>query len=210
MVSVTIYAEGGGESKELRTRCREGFRKLLANSGFVGRMPGIVACGSRNNAFERFRTAAQNPSHGTVPILLVDSEDPVTHFDAEGKPLPWAHLKSRDGWDPPAGVEDRQAHLMSTCMETWVMADSETIGKVFGSCLQKSALLPLHEIESKPRDEVQGALAHATRNCGRSKYSKGKRSFQLLEQLEANRLKDRLKYFKRLIDVLEGIRKTPG
>ena len=27
---ITIYIEGGGDSKELHTRCREGFRRLFA------------------------------------------------------------------------------------------------------------------------------------------------------------------------------------
>ena len=45
-----IYVEGGGDAKDLRTRCREGFHKLLENAGFTGRVPRIVASGSRNEA----------------------------------------------------------------------------------------------------------------------------------------------------------------
>ena len=44
--SSVIYLEGGGESKELHSRCREGFRKLLEKNGFKGNMPRLVACGS--------------------------------------------------------------------------------------------------------------------------------------------------------------------
>ena len=57
MVSVKIYVEGGGDSKELRTRCREGYSKLIKKLGFVGRMPKIVACGGRNKAYEDFKNS---------------------------------------------------------------------------------------------------------------------------------------------------------
>ncbi len=38
-MSATIFLEGGGDSKELHIRCREGFRQLLEKCGFKGRMP---------------------------------------------------------------------------------------------------------------------------------------------------------------------------
>ncbi len=44
---VKVYVEGGGDSKELRTRCREGFSKLVERAGFKDRMPKFVACGGR-------------------------------------------------------------------------------------------------------------------------------------------------------------------
>jgi hypothetical protein len=53
LVSAYIYVEGGGagaDSKDVDIRCREGFRKLLENCGFEGRMPRLVklvaACGA--------------------------------------------------------------------------------------------------------------------------------------------------------------------
>lgn len=52
-----LYVEGGGNAASLKTACREGFSKLLEKAGFKGRMPRIVACGSRNDAFDSFCTA---------------------------------------------------------------------------------------------------------------------------------------------------------
>lgn len=37
MTDAKLFVEGGGDSKELQARCREGFKKLLENSGFAGR-----------------------------------------------------------------------------------------------------------------------------------------------------------------------------
>ncbi len=72
MVSVMIFVEGGGDSKELRTRCREGFSKLIKNMGFAGHMPRIVACGGRGNTYEMFKTAFASVGIDEYPILLVD------------------------------------------------------------------------------------------------------------------------------------------
>ena len=43
MVGARIYLEGGGDSKDGKVRCREGFSKLLRKCGLSGRMPRLVA-----------------------------------------------------------------------------------------------------------------------------------------------------------------------
>jgi hypothetical protein len=61
-VSATIYLEGGSSgpgSKDLQIRCREGFRKLLEKCNYKGRMPHLVACGSRGAAFGDFKIALE-------------------------------------------------------------------------------------------------------------------------------------------------------
>jgi len=194
---VKIYVEGGGNSKELRSRCREGFAKLLGRASFSGRMPRIVACGSRNATFDRFSTAMVGPPSAGHPILLVDSEDPIS------KP-PWEHLNLRDKWARPKGASDDQAQLMVTCMETWVMADHDALRTCFGANLQENALLPVAGLEERSRDDTQDALEHATRNCGRTKkYTKGKRSFQVLGKLNPDTLRQHLPHFQRLIETLQ-------
>lgn len=94
-MSAHLYIEGA-ESKEDQIRCREGFRKLLEKSGFAGKMPRLSACGSRNSAFDDFKTAFANVKAGHFVAMLIDSEDPVTDADQT-----WAHLKNRDNWEKP-------------------------------------------------------------------------------------------------------------
>ena len=199
MVSgVTLYVQGGGDSKDLRIRCRKGFTKLLERAGFEGRMPRIVPCGSRTATFERFCTALTGPPTAGHPILLVDSEDPVTR-------PPWEHLNRRDRWTRPPGASDDQAQLVATCMETWIVADREALRSCFGDSLEEEALPPEVRLEERSRHDVMNALRNATRNCGRSQmYTQGKRSFQVLEQLNPDTLRRHLRYFQRLIDTLEG------
>jgi len=196
-VSVRIYIEGGGDSKDLQSRCREGFRKLIEKTGFEGRMPSTVACGGRNNAYDMFKIALRSADVNEFPMLLVDSEEPVTM-------APWDHLKSRDGWDRPAGAEDDQAQMMVTCMETWIMADRGALRKVFGVHLRESALFPVEGLERRSRQDLLAALKNATEDCGRGKgYDKGRRSFQILSELDPEMLKENLSYFRRFSETLD-------
>ncbi len=203
MVKVTIYVEGGGDSKELHARCREGFRKLIEKMN-VARNPAIVACGSRDQTFKKFKIAVSTAS-GEYPLLLVDSEDAIKTTDENPDSAEaWNHLKTRDNWDKPSGVVNDQAQLMATCMETWIMADQPALNAFFGQHLQINALLPVQNLEARARDEVQDKLVWATRDCGKDRsYAKGKRSFKVLAHLNTETLRKHLPHFRRFVSTLE-------
>jgi hypothetical protein len=196
-VNKTIYIEGGGDSKELHTRCRKGFRTLLENSGFKGNMPKLVSCGGRESAFQDFQIAHKNKSTSDYVAMLIDSEDPLKDLDTT-----WNYLKLREGWDKPHGSENEQVLFMTTCMETWIVADRDALIKHYGSKLQESALPPLVKLESKSRHEIQDSLSHATRNCSNT-YKKGKESFIMFEKLSPDKLKLHLPGFARVKRILE-------
>jgi hypothetical protein len=176
-VSNTIYLEGGGDSRDLHIRCREGFRKLLERCGYVGCLPKLVACGGRNAAFDAFKTALASARRDDFVALWIDSEAPVADKEAT-----WEHLQARDHWDKPKGATSEQVLFMTTRMETWIVADRATLAEHYGTELQESALPPLHALEERPHDAIQNALAHATRKCNNA-YTKGKRSFEVLGSL---------------------------
>ena len=73
--------------------------------------------------------------------------------------------KADCGWKTPDRADDKQVLLMTTCMETWIAVNKQALHAHYGSCLQKSALPALHNIESRPRHDIQDALANATRDC---------------------------------------------
>lgn len=180
-MSAHLYIEGG-ESKEDQIRCREGFRKLLEKSGFEGRMPRLSACGGRNTAFDDFKTAHANAKSGHWVAMLIDSEDPVTDLEE-----PWEHLKGRDNWDRPEGAENHQVLFMTTCMETWIVADRETLKAHYGHKLHLNSLPPANNLEQRNRHEVQEKLERATKECTNA-YRKGKRSFEVLGALNPSAL----------------------
>jgi hypothetical protein len=199
-VSATLYLEGGArgaDSKELQARCREGFCKLLEKCGYTKRMPRLFACGPRDAAFDDFKIALAGKSVGKYVALWIDSEDPLTSLDAA-----WAHLKCRDHWTKPAGAKDDQVLFMTTCMETWIVADRAAIKDHYGAKLQESALPSLVNLENRERHDVQDQLAHATRKCSNA-YTKGKRSFEILATLSPATLQKHLPSFARARRILD-------
>lgn len=195
-MKAVIYLVGGGNSKDLHIRCRRGFRELLESSGFRGNMPRLVSCGGRRSAYDDFKTGHVGQRAQYV-AMLVDSEELVT--DPEKT---WDHLKEHDGWDRPGGADDEQVLFMTTCMETWIVTDRDTLRKHYGSNLQESALPPLVDPEQRQRHDIQDQLIRATRNC-QNAYAKGKRSFEVLGKLSPQALRAaNLSSFQRMEKIL--------
>ena len=178
MVKVRVYVEGGGNSRELRARCRRGFSSFFEKANLVGRMPRVIACGGRQAAFEDFRTALHSSKEQEFIVLLVDSEDPVA--DGSG---PWLHLRTRDGWQMPDEATDENAHLMVQCMEAWFLADKNGLAAYFGHGFNRNALPGRPEIEDVAKDDVLVGLKNATRQCKKGGYGKGRHSFDILGQI---------------------------
>ncbi|MBE2281982.1 MAG: DUF4276 family protein [Prosthecobacter sp.] len=198
MVSAHLYIEGA-ESKEDQVRCREGFRNLIGKLGFAAgkRMPRLSACGGRNAVFDHFKTAHAQRKQGDYIAMLVDSEDPV----ADGEKA-WEHLKSRDNWDKPAGADDEQVLLMTTCMETWIVADRAALKAHYGHRFKENALPPLIDLEQRNRKEVHEKLTQASSDCSNA-YAKGKRSFGVVGILNPTALSS-LPAFARMARVLKA------
>ena len=207
MKEVRIYMEGGGRDHKMRVACQEGFHKLLENCGYTGYMPRIVACGSRRDAYDRFRTAHLAGKADFV-ALLVDSEDPV-----KANQSAWRHLAGRkdDSMPRPANATEEQVFLMTTSMETWIAADPAALAARYGDKFQASALPSLRHLETRRRDEVLLCLENATRNCGAG-YAKGRHSFDLPGRLDPCTLYAALPSFRRMVGILDeklGCKHTP-
>ncbi|MHB1156605.1 MAG: DUF4276 family protein [Phycisphaerales bacterium] len=181
-MSVRIYIEGGGDSKEQGIRLQRAFTKLFERMDFQGRMPSPRWGGGRDQTFDKFKTAHQVYNAQNFVAMLLDSEDPVSDIEAT-----WEHLKKRDNWDKPANAKNEQVLFMVTCMESWIITDQTTLQSHYRN-LQISALPPLANMETRNRHDIQNALVHATRDCS-NKYSKGKRSFDVVAKLNPDVLK---------------------
>ena len=195
-MSAVIFVEGGGDTNRGRIECRRGFRTLLEKSGFTGRMPEIRARGSRDSAYDSFKTAHDNAPASEYVAMLIDSEDPIANINET-----WTHLSQRDGWQRPDGAQDEQVLLMVTSMETWIIADRQALADHFGRRFQISALPPLDNLEGRSRQDVQNRLEHATRDCP-GPYSKGRISFEVLGKLDPDVLEGHLPSFRRARRIL--------
>lgn len=196
-MTARVYVEGGGQGrKALRTECRQAFSEFFRKAGLSGRMPRVVACGGRQDAYEDFCHAHEGAAEDH-PFLLVDSEGPVTDSD------PWSHLKRSDGWDRPHGAPDGSAHLMVQCMESWFYADKESLAGFFGRGFNRNVLSDA-KTEDIPKADVENGLRSATRGSRKGTYRKGVHSFAILRELDAAKVCAASPHAMRLIDALSA------
>ncbi len=198
-----LFVEGGGNHNDaLKTECRRAFTALLERAGFKGRMPRVVACGGRRNAYEQFGTAIRG-GEGSA-ILLVDSEAPVVAED------PWQHVAQRPGdeWSRPAGATEDHLHLMVQCMEAWFLADRRALEEFFGQGFHGNALPAATCVpEDVDKLDLYNRLKQAT---GRTKtkgvYDKGKHAFKLLAMLDPNLVRKAGDWAARFFSTLDRLR----
>jgi hypothetical protein len=203
---VKLFVEGGGDAPMLKTECREGFTRFITAAGVKNR-PKVVACGSRGNAYNSYRTAIQN---GEEAILLVDAEAPIIAAHKDGEPdqwKPWMHLKNREGdkWDKPYGAVDTDCHLMTQVMESWFISDRNTLKTFYGANFKINKLPPeANEIETIAKLDVYAALKNATVECiKKGKYGKGSHSFKILGIINPDTVTSSSPWAKRFIDELK-------
>ena len=192
MVTTKLCTEGGG-NKALNRECRRGVGKFIEKAGAARKMPQIVACGSRENAYERFKTVLAT---GYAAILLVDAEEPVA---AAG---PWEHLKTSDGWDRPSGATDEQCHLMVQVMESWFLADVDALASFYGQGFQSGVLSSNPNIEQIPKEDVLNRLVQATHNTKKGSYNKGMHSFEIMEKLDPAKVRTASNHADRFMKAL--------
>ncbi len=197
MVTIKIYIEGGGEGKDLDIRFREAWTKFFKSVGLAGRMPRPVRGKGRANTFELFSTAIKHSRSGEMPLLLLDSEDPV----AAGHSA-WQHLKVRDGWDKPGDASDDHAYLMVQVMETWLLADPEVLHQYFGKAFKVNKIPAWTNLELQPKQSIFDALDKASAECDTKRYAKGKISFELLGRINPQKVADKCPNARRLLDFL--------
>lgn len=159
----------------------------------------VAACGSRGAVYERFIKAHANGTSDYV-AMWIDSEEPMA--DIEDAWLHLAKVTTVPQWKQPDGAANHQVLFMTTCMETWFVADRETLRSHYGAQLQESSLPAVHDLESRSRQDVQNKLLHATRAC-KNAYAKGKQSYLLLEKLNPDVLRKHLPGFVRVQRILD-------
>ena len=192
-----IYVEGGGPPGGFTNiRCREGFRKLLAKCGLDNSRFRVTACGGRGDAWNDFQDAHEDAGGAYYVALLIDSESPVANIEET-----WKHLTEEEKWERPPDVQDEQVLFMTTCMETWIVADRSALCAHFGPCLLVSELPDLDSLEELRRGTVKNRLQDATQGCP-TPYRKRGNSFEMLGRIDPKVLEERLPSFRRARRIL--------
>ncbi len=179
-MSVTIYVEGGGDNNDTLIRCRQGFAEYCAKLTPAHRRPKIVACGGRQQTFDRFKTEARINNLGEICVLLVDSEGPVGPDIA-----PVTFLQTRDRWVLPDS-KNFESFLMVQAMEAWLLADRETLAAFYGPDFRTNALPgDPRQIETIPKEDLEPSLVNATRATkSKGAYHKTRHAFTLLALID--------------------------
>lgn len=198
---VRIYVEGGGDGKNTKALIRQGFSQFLKALIEVAKSNkikwNIIMCGTRNNAFRDFKNALKDHPDA-FNVLLVDAEAPVKLES------PWQHLKLRDNWDKPSGVDDSQCHLMVQAIEAWFIADVETLKKFYGQGFKENSLAKSSNVETIAKDSLEPSLKTATRNTTKGEYHKINHASKLLELLDVTTVRQASPYCDRLFTTLQG------
>lgn len=199
--TITIFVEGGGDDSRLKAALHKGFRNFFKKLDIDHTKIKIAACGGRSTAFKHFRSKIKNIKEDEFCLLLVDSEAPVKENISV-----WQHVLVResDKWQKPDNASEEHLHFMVECMETWFMADKQTLADYYGQGFNQNALKNT-DIESISKHDLYSTLNKATRNTTKSGYSKGEHSFKILSQINANAVIAQSPYAKRLYDTLKKL-----
>ena len=196
-MSVAIYLEGGGNSRDTKAALRTGMDALLGSLKQAARARRLrwklVCCGPRDEAFRRFRNAVRT-GHDSTVVLLVDAENAVA---TESR----AHLRARDGWDM-TGVDARAVHLMAQTMETWIVADSEALRQYYGQGFNAGALPRTADLERVVRRDIEDSLRRATERTTKGRYRKIAHASDLLQRMDAEQVQARCCHCRRFFEEL--------
>ena len=196
-MEIAIYFEGGGDSAESKATLRLGmssFLKPLVDAARQRRCRwSITCCGGRDKACEAFLDGLENEPE-TFNVLLVDAEEAVVAS-------PRAHLQRRDGWNLD-GSQENQVHLMAQCMETWLVADPETLADYYNQDFNANALPKRDNLEEELKNQIYAALENATRQTQKGSYGKIKHASELLKRVRHEKVKARCPHCARLFETL--------
>jgi len=199
-MEIRIYVEGGGDSTDSKAQIRRGFGNFLEELRSQARERGIrwsiIACGSRQNAYEDFNSA-QRTHPEAFNVLLVDSEGPVTS-------PPWQHLATRDNWETD-GRLDVQCQLMVQVMEAWFIADIDNLRKFYGNEFNVNSLPKRREVEQIDKEILFSSLLAATRHTQKGEYQKIRHGAKLLGLINPVVVREVAPHCNRLFQTLRDL-----
>ena len=199
VTEIRIYAEGGGDQRSGKATVQEGFSKFLSPLKEMARERHIrwyiVACGSRQAAFDAFEIALQQ-HRDAFNILLVDAEGPVTLS-------PWEHLQERDHWSIQ-GILDDHCHLMVQVMEAWIIADLDALRRFYAQGFNPNPIPGRDDVELIDKADLEQALRQATQNTQKGEYHKIRHGPKILALVDVGKVRNRARHCDRMFTTLSN------
>jgi len=199
-VSVTVFVEGGGDSENTLRQCRQGFAAYCGKLTPTGRKPKVVACGGRDQAFDKFKTAIRLGQEADICVLVVDAEAPIIAAGAV------QHLAGRDGWEFPEDLNGHRVFLMAQAMEARFLADREALGEFYDGGFLANSLPGSRNVEAIPKGDLEPALKHASKPTkSKGEYHKVRHGFPLLALINPTRVESGSTHAKQFNDFLRSL-----
>ena len=200
MRDVRLYVEGGGDGAETKATLRIAFSDFLApiRDHFRARAHwNVIVCGGRSQTYEKFCDGLRHYPEA-LNLLLVDSENRL----ATG--MRWNHVAQRtgDAWAKPPEATEESLHFMVVVMETWFLADVETMQMFYGKGF-KAASLPKHnDLEQIAKRNIEVGLRAATRRTAAGEYKKIKHGAAILKKLNSAKVRAKATHCEKLFRCL--------
>jgi hypothetical protein len=199
--NVVIFIEGGGTFEKEKRILRAGFdsffqplKRLAAERGKSFR---LVACGGRDEAFRAFENERKFEEE-THCLLLIDSEEVL---DDGVK----AQLAQRERHWNLTTVPEGDLHVMTTTMETWIIADLNALRTFYGQHFAQNRLPVHNNLEKVSKQDVWRDLAAATQNSQAGIYHKMRHAPKLLSRMDSTTVRQRCSHCNRLFQTVETI-----
>lgn len=159
-----------------------------------------ILCGSTDLTFRIFQGANRN-SNNAFLCFLVDSDKPL-----EDKDTPKIFLQREKKWNLK-NINENQCHLMVQIMESWFLADVETLKTFYSQKFNSSAIPKTKDVEKIHKTNVESSLDKATKKTQKGIYCENKlrHSAELLIKIDVIKIRQRAKHCERLFQTIEEI-----
>jgi hypothetical protein len=198
---IQIFIEGGskGQNRASSQKLRLGFLQFFDELNQIARSKSIkfkpIICGSTDETFRIFRYENAKADNSFL-CFLVDSDKPL-----EADDTPKNFLEREKKWDLK-NIADNQCHLMVQLMESWFLADIETLKIFYGQNFKHNAIPKQPNVEKIAKLDVEKSLDKATNETSKGKYHKIKHGAELLGKIETDKVKEKAAHCNRLFETI--------
>ena len=179
-----------------------GFRQFFKELYGLGVNIDLAMC--KANAIADFvNNVKKNPD--SINILLTDSDGPYSADLLRS-------VRQHDHWNTTiaAAVSDEHIHFMVQVMESWFLADRDTLRDFYGPRLSENRLPRNPNVEQIPKADVESGLRAATAGTSKGRYHKTKHAPTLLANIAPSAVKNAAPNCNRLFDYLQSLADQPN
>lgn len=194
---INIYIEGDTKQKGIKNSItlRQGFKEFFRDID-KGNALNVKLCGGREDAIKIFLNDITFYPKSFL-VLLVDAETSVR----KGETPKIFLQKISDKFDF-SEIDEDQCHLMVQAMESWFLADKESLAKYYGQNFKVKSLPQNPDVEKIRKKDIFNGLKNATKDTSKGEYKKGSDSGEILRRIDSQKVRDSAPHCERLFQVI--------